>query len=317
MPKKASVKKTTKKNSAVIKTTAIKRLPNVWQLSQVALSVLWRQRYTILGIVLIYGLVNLAVAQGFSSGLSVSSAKSQLSSIFHGKHLNLGGNLTIYALMFASIGGSSSSSNGFGYSLILVVIASLAIIWAIRNSSNSKIAKVRIRDAYYRGMYALIPFIIILLLIGIELLPMVAGISIYVSAINNAIAVTAIEKLVFVVLMLSLTSLTIYWLSSSIFALYIVTLPDMTPLKALRSAKQLVKKRRYVILPRLLFLPVMLIVISAVIMLPFISWVAPAAPWVFLVLSLLLLAITHSYLYNLYRELLVWTTLRLRIVLPS
>ncbi len=316
MPKKASVKKTTKKKSAVIKTTAIKRLPNVWQLSQVALSVLWRQRYTILGIVLIYGLVNLAVAQGFSSGLSVSSAKSQLSSIFHGKHLNLGGNLTIYALMFASIGGSGSSSNGFGYSLILVVIASLAIIWAIRNSSN-KIGAVRIRDAYYRGMYALIPFIIILLLIGVELLPTVAGISIYISAINNAIAVTAIEKLGFVVLMLLLTSLTVYWLSSSIFALYIVTLPDMTPLKALRSAKQLVKKRRYVILPRLLFLPVMLIVISAVIMLPFISWVAPAAPWVLLVLSLLLLAITHSYLYNLYRELLVWTTLRLRIGLPS
>lgn len=301
-PKRPTPKKP--KSKAVIKSTAPKRLPNVWELSRSALVVLWRQRWTIIGIVLIYGAINLAVAQGFSSGLSVSTAKSQLNSLFHGHFSSVGSNLTIYALMLASLGGVSSNSGGFGYSLFLGVLASLAIIWTIRNSSN-KVGLVSLRDAYYRGMYPLIPFLAILFLIGLELLPMVAGISIYVTAINNAIAITAVEKLGFILLMLLLSSLTLFWLSSSIFALYISTLPDMTPLKALRSAKDLVKKRRYLVLPRLLFLPVALLTISAVIMLPFISWVAPAAPWILLLLSLLLLAITHSYLYNLYRELLL------------
>ena len=301
--KKGSSKKKSVPKASVIKSKAIKRLPNAWQLGKVAITVLWRQRFAMFGIIMIYGIINLVVAQGFSSGLSVSAAQSQLSNLFHGHTSNLSGNLTIYALMLTSIGGGSSNSNSLGYTLILAVIASLAIIWAIRNSSNS-VKSVSIGDAYYRGMYALIPFLIILLLIGIELLPMVAGISVYATAVNNAIAVTSIEKLGFLILMLGLSALTLYWLSSSIFALYIVTLPEMTPLKALRSAKQLVKKRRYVILPKILFLPFALVITSAIIMLPFIGWLAPAAPWVLMILSMLALAVVHSYFYNFYRELL-------------
>lgn len=307
MPKAATPKAKASASQKVtkqplIKSTARKRLPNVWELSKAALLLIWAQRWTLIGVVLAYGVVNLVVAQSFSSGLSVSTAKSQLSALFHGHLSNLGGNLSVYALMLASLGGVSSSG-GYGYSMILAVIASLAIIWTIRNSSNK--VSVSLRDAYYRGIYPLIPFLAILLLIGLELLPTVAGISIYVTAINNAVAVTAIEKLGFLLLMLLLATPTLFWLSSSIFALYIVTLPDMTPLKALRSAKDLVRKRRFLVLPRLLFLPVALLIISAVIMLPFIAWAAPLAPWIFMLLALILLAVTHSYLYNLYRELLL------------
>ncbi|MGH7233996.1 MAG: hypothetical protein ACREF7_00925, partial [Candidatus Saccharimonadales bacterium] len=306
MPKAAPSSKLAKKKQPqkqpMPKTVAYRRLPNVWELSKNALYALWAQRWTIILILVVYGLVNLVVAQGFSSGLSVSSAKTQLSSLFHGHLANLGGSLSIYALMLGSLG-SSNSGGSFGYSIIFAVIASLAIIWVIRNSSNN--AKSGIRDSFYKGMYPLIPFLAILLLIGVELLPMIAGISIYVTAINNLVAITALEKLLFVAVMVILAVPTIYWLSSSIIALYIVTLPDMTPIKALRSAKDLVRKRRMLILPRLLFLPLALLVISALIMLPFISWVAAAAPWIFLLLSLIMLAITNSYLYNLYRELLL------------
>lgn len=307
MPKKVAKKATPKpikKKAAVIKTVSYKRLPGVIELSRSSLNLLWAQRYTILGIILIYGAVNLAVAQGFNSGLSVTSAKAQLNSLFHGHLSNLGGNLTIYALMLGSIGGTSSS-NGFGYTLLFAVLASLAVIWTIRNSASQPKNRVLIRDAYYRGMYPLIPFILILLLIGIELLPMLAGISLYVTAINNSIAITAIEKLGFIVLMILLSALSFFLLSSSIFALYIVTLPDMNPMKALRSARDLVRKRRLMVLLRLLFLPLALLVLSALIMLPFIAWAAAAASWAFFVLSLLMLALANGYIYNLYRELLL------------
>ena len=163
---------------------------------------------------------------------------------------------------------------------------------------------VKVRYAYYKGIYPLIPFLAILLLIGIELLPLVAGISLYVFALNYTIAVTALEKLLFIVIMVGLSALSLYLISSSIFALFIVTLPEMTPVKALRSARDLVRKRRWPILLRLLYLPVALLIVSALIILPFIIFVSVIAQWVFLILSLVLLAVAVSYLYNLYREML-------------
>lgn len=302
--KKTTVtKKSPSSSKLAIKTRVIHRLPNVWVLSRDCLKPIWKYRYVFIGVVLIYGVVNFVLAQGFSSGLNVSSTKNELSSLFQGRFTGLSSGVTVYALMIASFGGSSSGSGGgFGYSLIFFILGSLAIIWVIRNAFGD--VKIRIRDAYYKGMYALVPFVAIMLLIGIELLPMVAGISIYVISVNNGIAVTGIEKFAFILLMLLLSAVTLFFISSSVFALYIVTLPDMTPLKALRSARDLVKKRRLAVIARVIYLPLALLLISAAITVPFIIFAAPAAPWAFMILSLVLLAVAHSYMYNLYRELL-------------
>ena len=278
------------------------KLPDVWQLSKTCLTQLWDYRVLFIGVLLVYGLINFAIAQGFSSGVSVTSLKGQLNSLFKGNQLSSG--LAVYALMVSSFGtGSSTSGTGSAaFGLIMVIVASLAIIWTVRNAVNK--TNARIRDAYYKGMYPIVPFVLILLLIAVELIPMIAGISVYAIAINNSIAVTLIEKIGFGLLAILLSAATIYLISGSVFALYIATLPDMTPVKALRSARVLVKGRRIPIILRLLYLPVALLIVSAVIMLPLIIFAAPVAPWAYMLLSLLLLAMFHSYLYNFYRELL-------------
>lgn len=283
------------------KTKQSSSLPGVWKLSAGCLKQLWDYRLLFIGILLVYGVINFAIAQGFSSGLSVTSLKSQLGSLFKGSQLS--GGLAVYTLMLTSFGtGGSSSSGNSAFALVMLVVGSLAIIWGLRNAANK--ARTRIRDAYYRGMYPLVPFVLIMLLIAVELLPMILGISIYAIAINDSIAITVIEKIGFGLLALLFTALSIYLLSSTIFALYISTLPDMTPIKALKSASDLVKKRRLPIILRLIYLPFALLIVSAAIMLPLIIFAAPVAPWVYMLLSLVLLAAAHSYLYNLYRELL-------------
>ena len=55
---------------------------------------------------------------------------------------------------------------------------------------------------------------------------------------------------------------------------------------------------------KLLFLPILLVVVAAVVMLPIIVWLTPLAQWVFFVLTLFAIAAVHSYVYGLYRELL-------------
>ena len=92
---------------------------------------------------------------------------------------------------------------------------------------------------------------------------------------------------------------------ASLFALYIVTLPDMTPWKSLQSAKEIVHGRRGRVFLKLLFLPLALIVCAGVIMIPLSLLLTPIAPYVFFVLTIVAIGLVHSYMYAVYRELIV------------
>ena len=277
------------------------RIPAVWQLSKTAALTLWKYRALFIGITIVYGLLNLILVRGFASSTDVGSLKTQLSQIFNGNFGSLASSLTIFVVLIGSAGNGSSSTAG-AYQALLVIVASLAIIWALRQVLSN--AKPRIRDAYYKGMYPLIPFILVLLVIGLQLLPLLIGSTLYSLVISNGIAVHLIEKLVWALLFIGLAMLSLYMISSSVFALYIVTLPDMTPIKALRSARQLVRLRRWTVLRKILFLPLLLVVLAGVVMLPIIIWLTPLAQWVFFILTMFAIAAVHSYVYTLYRELL-------------
>lgn len=276
-------------------------LSGVWQLSKTTALILWKYRVLFIGITIVYGLLNLILVRGFANGTDVGSLKTQLGQIFSGNFGSLASSLTIFVVLIGSAGGGSSSTAG-AYQVLLVIVASLAIIWALRQVLSG--ARPRIRDAYYKGMYPLIPFMVVLLVIGLQLLPLLIGSTLYSLVISNGIAAYFIEKLVWALLFASLALGSLYMISSSIFALYIVTLPDMTPMKALRSARELVRHRRWTVLRKIISLPILLLVVAAVVMLPIIVWLTPLAQWVFFVLTMGAIAAVHTYAYTLYRELL-------------
>jgi hypothetical protein len=112
--------------------------------------------------------------------------------------------------------------------------------------------------------------------------------------------ITAFTTITFILL----AAWSIYMVSASIFALYIVTLPDMLPRQALRSARELVRYRRWQIIRKVFFLPVFVILAIGVIIVPLILYAPPIVPIVFYILSMLSILFAHTYLYSLYRELL-------------
>ena len=73
---------------------------------------------------------------------------------------------------------------------------------------------------------------------------------------------------------------------------------------ALRSARDLVRNRRWTIMRKVLFLPVMLLILGLVVILPIIYISAAAAGIAFFVLTMIAVLLIHSYMYRLYRELL-------------
>jgi hypothetical protein len=276
-------------------------LPSVWQLSRKVIELLWRHRWLFLELAVVYGVLDVLLVRGFSS-VNVNSLKHQLSQSSGGKTGQLGISLSVFTNLLTS-SGSNSSVNTDAYQIFLGLIISLATIWALRQVIAGE--KVRLRDLFYRGMYPLIPFILVLLVILLQTLPFLIGGGLYNLVVTNGIAIHLTEKLLWGLLFAVLTFISIYMLCSSVFALYIVTLPEMTPMKALRSARQLVRYRRPVVFRKLLYLPVVLLIIVAVIMVPIIIFLAPIAPWVLFILVLCALIIVHTYMYTLYRELLL------------
>jgi hypothetical protein len=276
------------------------KLPGAFRLLQSALHMLV-QHWKVFGIIaLLYGLCNVLLVQGFSAAGNLEQAKDILDQLSNGKWEQVVAGTSLFVYLLGSSGNAENSTAGT-YQLIFALIFSLALIWLLRQLYAGH--KVRVRDGFYRGMAPLIPFVLVLAVVAFQLLPLALGALVYGAVTSTGLAATGVEQGLWTVFFAVASTISLYLLSSSLFALYIVTLPDMRPLQALRSARQLVRGRRFAVLRKVLFLPVALIILSGILIVPLILFATPVAAWAFFVVSMFLLPIVHSYMYSLYRSL--------------
>jgi hypothetical protein len=265
-----------------------------------AVRILWQHWLVFSGILLTYAILTATFVGGVGSS-DVTSLKAGFTKAAHGHVQALSTGVSLFSVIVGADKNGSSTAAG-AYEMVLFVVMSLAIIWALRQVYAKH--TIRIRDSFYLGMYPLVPFVIILFIMGLQLIPFVVGGVLYGDIVGGGIAVNVFEKIVCAGTFFLLAAGSIYMLCSTIFALYIATLPDAAPKQALRSARELVRYRHWVILRKLIFLPVAVFVCGAVIIIPISLFLTPIATIVFFLLSIVALAVTHSYLYALYRELL-------------
>ena len=276
-------------------------MPSAFKLMGTALLTMKRYWLVFVGITVIYGLANLLLVQGFSVATDLGQVKHSLDLAASGHVQELMSTFSSFMYLLSTSGSQLSPTSG-AYQFLLTLIVSLALIWALRQAYAG--IKVRIRDAFYRGIYPLIVFLLVLAVIGLELLPFIAGFALYTTVTKNGLSISATETTLWATVFVLLSLLTLYMVCSSLFALYISCLPDMTPMRSLRSARDLVRYRRFSVIRKILFLPAALFVLAAVIIVPLIMFATPVAPWAFIVVSMLFLPTIHSYLYGLYRALL-------------
>jgi hypothetical protein len=280
------------------------KLKSSWSLFRSSLGLLASNKRLFAGIVLVYGLLSLLMVRGFSSTAQLGTTKLALQAAKNG---GFSTGFSLLGSLFSSSGASGQAGASTSQSILLVIV-SLVIIWALRQvytvDSAKGVKQVQVKTAFYSSTYALIPFIIVLLIVSLQLIPVLIGTTIYSTVVNNGLAVGGLEQLAWAAMLFLLALWSLYMLTPSLLALYIVTLPDVKPLQSFRSAKQLVQYRRWTILRKILFLPLIVLVLYSLIMLPVVLWLTPVAEGVFFVIGLLVLPVVHSYMYGLYRELL-------------
>lgn len=160
---------------------------------------------------------------------------------------------------------------------------------------------ITVKQSYYNSTAQLVPFLLVIGMMILHLIPLAIGSSLAGAVFANSTGLIVILASIIFAL---LAAWSLYLLTSSVFALYIVTLPDMQPFQALRSAKNLARFRRWSIMRRMLFLPILVLVAMCLIVVPLIMFATVLVAPVFYALSMLSLLFIHTYLYSLYRGLL-------------
>lgn len=211
----------------------------------------------------------------------------------------------------SNIGGQMSDAQQITLA-ILFMLSWLATVWLLRNFMAGK--KVKLRDSLYNSMAPLVSTFLILLLIAVQLVPVSLAIVAYNAALTTGLLSGGVATMLFWLAAALLCILSLYWITSSLFALVIVTLPGMYPYKAIKTAGEIVLGRRVKLLLRWVWLGLIVTVGLLVVMLPTIlltmaltnAWpafeVLPIVPVVLVFYIASVVVWSAAYVYILYRK---------------
>ncbi len=277
------------------------KLPSGWRIMRRSVAVIGQRKRLFAGVLFVYVVLSLVFVKGFAQSSQLVDTKIQLQAA---NQQSFDTGITLLTNLMASGSGASSQTAG-AYQTVLIVIMSLVVIWVLRRTYGvDRTKKIKLKTAFYNSTTPLIQFLLLLGLFSLQLLPLMVGASVFNAVSSNGLAVTIFEKLAWGGAFLILATWSFFMITVTSLALYIVTLPDVQPMQALRSAKQLVRFRRWTVMRKILFLPIFLFFLTCLVMLPFVIWLTIIAEWVFFVYGLSVVIIVHAYMYQLYRELL-------------
>ena len=195
---------------------------------------------------------------------------------------------------------------------LLILMTWLTTVWLLRAYLAGHTP--RLRDGFYSAGAPIVPTFILALFAIMQMIPAAVASIAVSAAMPTGLVSEGVEAMLFWAVVMLLVLLSLYWITSTIIALVVVTLPGMYPFYALKTANELVVGRRLRIMLRLVWLIVATLFFWAIIMIPIIlfdAWlkgVWPAVNWLPIVPAALLACSSASvvwiasYVYLLYRK---------------
>lgn len=195
------------------------------------------------------------------------------------------------------------------YISALVILAVLTVVWLLRHQLAGN--KLKVRDGLYAAA-APIAAEYVLVIVGIaQLIPAALAMLIYVSATTAGILNGGIETAMFSLALLLIVVVTLYFMTTTLFAMFIASIPGTYPMQAYHTARKIVAGQRLRLLMRLLWMVVILLVTWFIVLVPFViivnsvgggsSWAIPIA-YQLMIASSIVYATAYGYL--LYRRMI-------------
>lgn len=290
------------------------KLPGYWSFTNNVRAMLWKNWRLFGGLMLTY-LVIVFVLNSFGQQQAYENLRTALygagGELFEGNWGKIAGS-GVLLLTSVTTGLQPDVTDAQKVLTVMAIFfAWLATVWALRSVMAGH--KVKIRDAVYSSGSPVISTLLVSLILVVQILPLSLAILIYNAAIVSEF-ISGVEGMLAFVVVILLGVLSLYWITSTIIALVVVTLPGMYPWRAIQTAGDLIIGRRLRVVLRLLWLALVLVVVWAIILIPIIlfddwlkgvwsavAWV-PIVPVSILTMSSITVVFTASYIYMLYRK---------------
>lgn len=144
----------------------------------------------------------------------------------------------------------------------------LVMIWLLRQRMAGQ--KVNVRDGLYS---AGAPILALFILVGIGILQLVPfGLSLFVYSTANVLGLLTggVESAMFGLALFLVAVLTLYFMMTTIFSLFIVTIPGTYPFRAYQTSRRIVAGQRMRLLIRVVWLAFTLLLLWFVVLVPFV-----------------------------------------------
>ena len=218
---------------------------------------------------------------------------------------------TLSLLSIAVFGGLNGPQDSVQqmYVSLLAILMWLVLVWFARHRFNG--VEVRARDALYNAGAPFIPTIMLTIFMLLQLIPVAIGVIAFATLQTIGLIDLAVAAIIIGIIVILLTVLSLYWISTTFIALITVTVPGTYPVKALRMSGDIVMGRRLQVILRLLWAMVFIGVVWVAILIPSLL-IESFLPWqLFFIVPLLVHALsafsfifTTIYIYMLYRGLI-------------
>ncbi len=194
----------------------------------------------------------------------------------------------------------------------LLLMSWLTTVWLLRNLLAGH--RVKLRDGLYNAGAPIIATFVVTLVFMVQLIPVALAAIGYTAASATGLLLGGVEAMLFWGAAIGLSLISAFWITSTFFALIIVTLPGTYPFKALSIAGDMVLGRRLKILLRLVWMALVMVVGWAIVLIPIILldlWLkgvwsqfgaVPTVPIAVLALTSLTTVWAATYVYVLYRK---------------
>lgn len=291
------------------------QLPGYFSFTLSVNRTLWRYRKTFIPLWIVYAVLTI-IFIGIGSQDAYSTLSNLLkdtgSQIFQG---NIGqiGQASLILLSIGTTGLTTSPTDGQKiYGVILGLLIWLTTVWLLRNLLAGH--KVKMRDGLYSAGSPIISTVLVVTIMVLQLIPVSIAVIGFSAANSAGVLNGGVSAMLFWIAagLLSVTSL--YWITSTFFALIIVTLPGMYPRKALRTAGDMVASRRVRILLRILWMFLTIVITAVVVLIPVIMIDSgltnilpgiinvPIVPVALMLFTEVIFIWAASYIYLLYRR---------------
>ncbi|HUC96696.1 MAG TPA: hypothetical protein VMR16_03480 [Candidatus Saccharimonadales bacterium] len=291
------------------------KLPGYFSFTKYVATTIWKYRKTFVLLAVLYAIFTIVMV-GIGSQDLYSTISNTLNTTSGNVFTGVFGEIGKSSLLFATAatGGISQTLSEAQqvYAGIIFILTWMTSVWLLRNLLAGH--KVKMRDGLYSAGAPIVSTFLIALVFIVQLLPLALAVIGYSAASATGLLAGGVEAMLFWIAALLLVLLSLYWVTSTFFALIIVTLPGMYPYQALKTASDLVVGRRLRILLRLVWMFFVTIVAWAIVMIPVIildSWIKslfsaisgfPTVPLTLLILGAITVIWISSYVYLLYRK---------------